>query len=51
MRATWSVISARSAIMRWETGSISRKLSFDMAAPGPLSRLSSNSTSGGFTRS
>jgi hypothetical protein len=51
MRATCGVMSALSAIMRWLTGSIRRKLSFATAVPAPDSRVSSNSMSGGFTRS
>ena len=51
MRATCGVMSARSAIMRWLTGSIRRKLSLATALPAPDSRVSSNSMSGAFTRS
>jgi hypothetical protein len=48
MRATCGVVSARSPIMRWLIGSISRKVWSATAAPEPASRLSSNSSSGGF---
>ena len=51
MRTICGVMSARTAIMRCDSGSISRKVCFAMAAPEPDSRLSSNSTSGGSTRS
>src|SRR5579883_986083 len=44
-------MSARTPFMRWETGSIRRKVSAIMAAPAPDNRLSSNSIKGGFTRS
>ena len=50
MRATCGVVSARRPIMRWLSGSISRKVCSATAAPVPASRLSANSSSGGFTR-
>ena len=50
MRATCGVVSARSPIMRWLSGSISRNVWSATAAPEPASRLSSNSSKGGFTR-
>ena len=51
MRAICGVVSARSPIMRWLTGSISRKVCSATAAPLPPNSESSNSSSGGFTRS
>ena len=51
IRATWGVMSALSAIMRWLTGSMSRKLSLATETPAPESRVSSNSMSGRLTRS
>ena len=50
MRAICGVMSARTPIIRWETGSISRNVSAVMAAPGPLNSPSSNSISGALTR-
>ena len=48
--AICGVVSARRPIMRWLSGSISRKVCSAVAAPEPANRLSSNSSNGGFTR-
>jgi len=51
IRAICGVISARTPIMRCEIGSIMRKVAVAIAAPAPENNVSSNSTSGGSTRS
>ena len=51
MRAICGVMSARTPTMRCEPGSIVRKVAVAIAAPAPENSVSSNSTSGGLTRS
>ena len=51
MRATCGVMSARTPIILWVAGSMTRNAWSCMAPPAPASSPSSNSSSGGLTRS